>query len=163
MKLTVMLMFDFERNLKIDNSSIFKLMNEIENHPKREYELSKLYAQAVKKLEQLTLEFEITQAEIIDDVMRKEKLPPSSRAEVRRSKIQRDNRYKIIRTKIIEATDILNNIQGLYNAWKQRGYSLGALGRIAEKDMNSEVTIYRSKNRSNTSIEKKVKDINKEL
>ena len=144
-----------EKALNIDDSSIFKLSEELRKHPRREFEAHRLSAEAIKKVDMLETEMEITVAEIVEDICNEaidngRPIPPSSRSEIRRSKAPLDKRFRKIRDKWARAKETSNILSGWVKSFSSRGYSLSELGRIAEKQLSSDPVVYNKTNTKRT-------------
>jgi len=124
--------------LSIDNSSLYALENELLAYPKQLGELHRVYSQAIKKVDKLTLELEILTAKILvevqEDAERKGRpYPPSSLQEVRKTKVPLDKRYKRLKLQLIEAIEEKNILGGLVKAYEAKGYRLQELIQLVNK------------------------------
>jgi len=134
-------MTDFDPSkikLSIDNSSLYALENELLAYPKQLGELHRVYSQAIKKVDRLTLELEILTAKVLEEVQENAEkkgrpYPPSSLQEVRKTKVPLDRRYKRLKLQLIEAIEEKNVLGGLVRAYEAKGYRLQELIQLANK------------------------------
>jgi len=124
--------------LSIDNSSLYALENELIDYPRQLGELHRVYSQAVKRVDRLTLELEVLSATILDEILktaeeRGKPYPPSSLQEVRRNMIPKDRRYKRKKLELIEAIEEKNILGGLVKAFEAKGYRLQELITLSVK------------------------------
>jgi len=134
-------MSDFDPNrikLSIDNSSLYALENELLDYPRQLGELHRVYSQAIKKVDKLTLELEILTAKILEEVQENAEskgrpYPPSSLQEVRKTKVPLDKRYKRLKLQLIQAIEEKNVLGGLVKAYEAKGYRLQELIQLANK------------------------------
>lgn len=130
-----------EIKLSIDNSSLYALENELLDYPRQLGELHRVYSQAIKKVDELTLELEVLTAKILEEVQedaeRKGRpYPPSSLQEVRKTKIPLDKRYKRLKLRLIQAIEEKNVLGGLVKAYEAKGYRLQELIQLANRRTN---------------------------
>ena len=134
-------MTDFDPNrikLSIDNSSLYALENELIDYPRQLGELHRVYSQAIKKVDKLTLELEVLTAKILLEVQKDAErkgrpYPPSSLQEVRKTKVPLDKRYKRLKLQLIEAIEEKNILGGLVKAYEAKGYRLQELIQLANR------------------------------
>jgi len=124
--------------LSIDNSSLYALENELLDYPKQLGELHRVYSQAIKKVDKLTLELEVLTARILEEVQENAEskgrpYPPSSLQEVRKTKVPLDKRYKRLKLQLIQAIEEKNVLGGLVRAYEAKGYRLQELIQLANK------------------------------
>ena len=124
--------------LSIDNSSLYALENELLDYPRQLGELHRVYSQAIKKVDKLTLELEILTAKILEEVQENAEskgrpYPPSSLQEVRKTKVPLDKRYKRLKLQLIQAIEEKNVLGGLVKAYEAKGYRLQELIQLANK------------------------------
>ena len=134
-------MSDFDPSkikLSIDNSSLYALENELVDYPRELGELHRIYSEAVKKVDKLTLDLEVLTAVILEEVQKDAEkkgrpYPPSSLQEIRRTKVPLDKRYKRLKLQLIEAIEEKNILGGLVKAYEAKGYRLQELIQLANR------------------------------
>lgn len=135
-----------DEELTIHNESIFSLEEDLKMHSRLERKYHKWYAQSIKAVSDLTLELEVIQAEIMDEIRKETSPPPSSWQEIRRSQIPGDLRYRKIKRKLNEATETKDYLYGLTVAWGSRGYRLKELVSLSSRLLWDEPRIKGGKN-----------------
>ena len=125
-----------EQDLEIDNSSIYTLEKGLVDYSSKLADCHKMYAEAIKKVDDLTLRVEIIIAEVVQELEgvadRKGKpFPPSSIQEVRRTKVPLNKKYRRIKKELAEAVEQKNILGGLVKAFESKGYRLQELVNLA--------------------------------
>lgn len=146
-------------DLTIHFESIFALENELKEHSNLQNEAHKAFAVANREVNQLTLEVEVKTAEIVDRICRDENIPPSARAEVRRSRVALDKEWQALRWKLNEAIENKDIMEGLSKSWEGRGFRLSELAELAKRLLWDEPRVYDNKKRE--SEEERLERINR--
>ena len=99
---------EFEKDVKIDNSSTWHLSECLKSHPKTEGKYHKKLSDAIKILDDLTFELEIITAEIAEEIIDKAEedgrtIPASGKEFVLKVMIKKDERYQELRRGVIKA------------------------------------------------------------
>ena len=129
--------------LLIHNESLYALEGEVKDHSKRSAKYHRYAALAVKEMESIQLSLDIITAEIVDDICKQAEedgrpIPPTGRAEVRRTQVPLDKAYCKLRRKLIKATSYANLFTGLTYDWAYRNKRLGELVRLSERTLWNE-------------------------
>jgi len=137
-----------EKELSIDNSSVFTLERELLAHSKKEAKYHRWWAAAIKDVDRLTLDLEIVSAEIVqENLMKAEKegkpLSASAEDNLKKSVLPLDKRYKMIKRRLMGAKETANILAGLVKAWEGRGYRLKELVTLAEYVMLPEPRVFK--------------------
>lgn len=127
-----------DKELRIHTSSLFALSEDLRDHAHLEAKYYTWYAEAQKKVDDLDLEVEITTAEVLNDIFRRhveegKPVPASGKAEVRKTELADDTRYKIIKRKLNEAIEEKNILFGLVKSWGSRSHRLTELVEIMKR------------------------------
>lgn len=146
-----MIIKDEERDseLKICTDSIYDFENELKTHSQKEAKYHKWYAQAVKDVDNLILNLEITVAEIMEELLKEyegrgKAIPPSARAEVRKTEVPKDRRYQLISRKLNEAVSNKSYLFGLTKAWGSRSHRLTEIGDLLKRSLYKSPVVYES-------------------
>ena len=128
---------DIEKDMSIDNSSMFRLEETLMECSKKEAQYHRMWSNAVKKMDGLSLRLETLVATIMDEQIRKAEtngkpIPPSSLDSVRKIRVPLDKRYIALKKGWIEAKDTASTLEGFAKAWKGRGFRLGELVKVAK-------------------------------
>ena len=139
--------------LKISYGSAYELVELLKKHPEEIGKYHKLYTQAQKKVDDLTMQLEITTAEIIKEICEERNVPPSAKQEVRRAEVQLDKRWQILTKRLNLAkmkTGILyGRLQGLYT----RRAMFDKISNFEQKWMYAGIPIYKDKRNMETKQE----------
>jgi len=120
-----------DKELVIDDSSIFKLSEALKDHPRTLRRYYRLYAKAVKEVDMLNLELEIKSAEIMDTYLK----AYTGRSDLRKTILPLDKEYKALKFRLVEAVANMNDLKGIVDSWTARGFRLQELARLAERTM----------------------------
>ena len=128
---------EIEKDMSIDNSSMFRLEETLMECSKKEAKYHRMWADAVKELDNLSLKLETIVAKIMDEQIRKAEtngkpIPPSSLDSVRKIRVPLDKRYIALKKGWIDAKDTASTLEGFAKAWKGRGFRLGELVKVAK-------------------------------
>jgi len=130
-----------DKELVIDDSSIFKLSEALKDHPRTLRRYYRLYAKAVKEVDMLNLELEIKSAEIMDTYLKAyaekngRSYPITGRSDLRKTILPLDKEYKALKFRLVEAVANMNDLKGIVDSWTARGFRLQELVRLAERTM----------------------------
>jgi len=104
-----------EKDLEIDNTTIFSLEREIKNYPKLVDNFGRAYAQAIAQESRAKLRFEITQARLIKEETKKTgKDSAYNIRELRKSILPMEKDYQDAMNEWIDSTELVNIYKGLY-------------------------------------------------
>jgi hypothetical protein len=135
---------DIDKELKIDDSSVHSLVEELKSHPRKESKYSRACAQANKAVSELTLKLKIVEAELVEEEMKNQKSQSASlRQEIRKS-IVGDDRYRKVYLELIEAQETADILNGLMSSWVGRGYLLREIVKLADRTMQDSLRIYKT-------------------
>ena len=140
---------EIDIELMINNSSIAMLEQELLNQARKEAKYQRLAAYAGKNVAKLQLDLDVVTAEIIKELQleaeaKKKPIASSAVSELRKTHIPADPRYIKIRSKLIDAYEESNLLNGLVSAWISRGYRLQELVKLADRTYYS-TTMYGEK------------------
>jgi hypothetical protein len=122
---------EVDKELFIDNSSVFALSEELKNHSRKESKYIRLAAMANKEVSKLSLELKVTESELVDEYMKQQTSQSASlRQEIRKS-IVRDERYKKVAIQLYQAQANADLLNGLVQSWVGRGYQLREIAKLA--------------------------------
>lgn len=138
------------KSLKIDYETPHELMEIFRQHPREVAEIDRQCAEANKKVDDLNMKLEIITAEIIDEIVKRDKIPPSARQEVRRGMVQLDIRWQKIRRKLNEAIEQATILNGRSKGMFMRGRLLEMLGKVELRSFFGEPTVYRDNRNPDT-------------
>jgi hypothetical protein len=148
-------------NLSINYSSPYELEMMIRDQAELEWKYHKKCSEAMEKVEDLTLQLEITTGEIVNEICKEKHVPPSAKSEVRRTEVPLDARYQLIRKRLIKATGTANILQRATYSLTSRRYSLLKLAELTTKQMGDSLVVYGKKN-TETLINKGAADYREE-
>jgi hypothetical protein len=131
---------EVDKDLNIDNSSIFTLEKDLLEHPRREAKYSTLAAQAIKNVELKELELEILVASLMEtlDSLAKAKgqtVPQSARGDIKKQIMPLLPEYVAKRRELIDANEISNILKGQAKAMVSRNFKLTDLLEIKKREL----------------------------
>ena len=140
---------ELDADISIDNSSPFKLEQEVLDHSRKEAKYYRAWAIANKELENKMLELDVLIAELVDEIRIKameigKPIPPSALSEIRRSIVPKSKRYKAKKEEVIEANEKANILSGLAKAWVGRGYRFSDLIELSKPVLRDGPMVYQS-------------------
>jgi len=139
---------EFDKELKIDNASMFALEGELLSHPKKIAKYYRWYAQAIKEVDRLTLAVETNVAEITSELVKQEEkdrgksIPAYAMSSIQK-RVPADKRYQKVKKRLSEAKEDSNILKGFVKAFESRGYRLKELIQLSEWIMLPEPRIYK--------------------
>lgn len=124
---------DIDNELSIHMESAYTLEKDLVRHPKRHAKYYRWRAQAVRELDDLNLDMEVLTSEIVQELLKEHKIPPSAQAEFRRIHVPLDIRYQKLQRKINKAKEKVDILTGMIKGAESQGYRLGELVDMARK------------------------------
>ena len=120
---------EIEKDMSIDNSSMFRLEETLMECSKKEAKYHRMWADAVKELDNLSLKLETIVAKIMDEQIRKAEtngkpIPPSSLDSVRKIRVPLDKRYIALKKGWIEAKDTASTLKASPRRGRAEGLGL---------------------------------------
>ena len=135
---------NIDKELKIDDSSVYALSEELKNHSRKEAKYSRACAKANKEVSKLSLQLKIVEAELVEEEMKKQSSQSASlRQEIRKS-IVRDDRYRKVFLELTEAQETADILNGLMTSWVGRGYQLREIVKLADRAMGDSLRVYKT-------------------
>ena len=133
---------EIDKELQVDNSSIFALVEELKNHSRKESKYSRFAANANKIVSELSLQLKIIEAELVEEEMKKQSSSSASlRQEIRKS-IVKEPKYREAYLALSEAQETSDIMRGLVNSWVGRGYQLREIAKLAGYTMSDGPKVY---------------------
>ena len=136
----------------------------------------KKLSDAIKVLDDLTFQLEITTAEIAEDIINQaetegKSIPASGKEFVLKVMIKKDKRYQKLRKGVIDAKYVVSVLRGFVKGIDSRGYNLSQICKLEEKKMKGEPTYYeqgqveygKSKKDQFKSVDKRVEEMGEML
>jgi len=154
-----------EKDLDIDNSSMYALEKDIITYSRKLNEFGKMLAQATRELGEAELELEVVSSELVTRVRKEQKIPPSVIQEVRRSMITSYEEYKVAKLNVIEKAEQMNIARSAYYSMTYKNDRIKEAFRLELKKLQPDSTFtvgetYVEKNMSyEESVNKKLKEI----
>ena len=135
------------KEIEIDTSSAYQLELALKTHAQKEKKYHKWYAQANHEVNDLSLNLEITIAEIVEDIIKDynkkgKTIPPSAKGEIRKAEVPKDPRYKIDKSRLNKAIANKEYLFGLTKAWASRGYRLAELVHLMVRQFSGDPIVY---------------------
>lgn len=124
-----------DKDLEIDNSSMYALEQEIISYSRKLQEFGRLYAEATKLLSKAELELEIISSELVSIVRLEQKIPASSLQEARRSLITKYPEYQKAKEKVIKAAEDMNLARSAYYAMTYKNDRIKEIFRLELKKL----------------------------
>lgn len=129
-----------EQELYIDTSSAANFELQLSTFAQKEYHFQRLYVQAVKAEREANLRVELTLATIVDEMYQQAEadgkpLPPSARAELRRTKAVLDPRYQRAKQEWINKAATSDILQGIVKAFRTKGFKLKELESLVKSQL----------------------------
>jgi hypothetical protein len=151
----------FDRDIEIDNSSTWHFSECLKNHPRIEGEYQKILANAIKELDELTFKLEITTAEIAEEIFKKAEdsgnpIPASGKEAVFKGKVKLDQRYQLLRKRLMEAKYNVGVLKGYVKGMDSRGYRLAELFKLEERKLSNSLDEGQSKADKFRSVDEKI-------
>ena len=135
---------EIDKELQIDDSSIHALVECLKNHSRKEAKYSRICAKANKEVSKLSLQLKIVEAELVEEEMKKQSSQSASlRQEIRKS-VVKDQKYKDMFLKLIEAQETADVLNGLIDSWVGRGYQLREITKLADRTMQGTLRVYKT-------------------
>jgi len=130
-------------DVKIDNSSMYNLMECIKRHSELEGKYAKILADAIKELDETTFQLEIVTAEIADEIFTAAEengtpIPASGKDIVLKVGVKKDIRYQKLRKKTIELKHTVSILKGYSKGMDGRRYRLGEIFKVEERRLKGE-------------------------
>lgn len=136
---------NIDKELVIDDSSVYSLVEALKLHPRKEAKYQRLAAMASKEVARLELELEVLTAELIDKAMQESgATSASARQELRKGGISKYPKYQEKKKELYEAKETADILNGLVYSWTSRGYLLREIVKIADRTMMDAPRVYRS-------------------
>ena len=123
------------QDLEIDTSSMYSLETELAVSSRHVAKYNTILSEAIKALDEATMEYEITVAEVVDDICREERVATYGRPEVRKSRAPLDKRWQKARRKLIEATSLKNDVQAIVNGLDNKKFRLSELFKLKIREL----------------------------
>jgi len=141
----------FEKEIEINNSSTWHLSECLKRHPRLEGEYSRYLSDAIKALDDLTLQLEITTAEIAEEIFRKAEeegspIPASGKDSILKTQVKLNPRYQQLRKEVMEAKHKVGVLKGFVKGFDSRGYRLAEICKLEAKKMRGDATYYETEN-----------------
>lgn len=137
------------RHLEINTENPNSFVETLKNYEHYKVEYQRAYAQAQKEVDTLQYNLEVTIAEIVEELKAGKEggkpVPASGWGELRRVDALLDPRYQTIKSKLIEATERLNILEGFCETMESRGYRFIEIAKIMEKLMGSGIQIHENR------------------
>lgn len=129
-----------EELLTVNTSSAYHFEQEQAEQSKREWEYQRSYAQSFRQLQEAEMQLDIVTAEIVEELFTNAAasgtpLPPSSRSEIRRSKVPLDPRWQNAKSNWIASNEQANIMSGAINALRSKGYRLNSIQKMVERQL----------------------------
>jgi len=145
--------------LTVDTTSMYSLETELAVSSRQVAEYGRMLSQAIKDLDTATMEYEITVAEVVDEICTENNVSPSGRPEVRKSRAPLDKRWQKSRRKLIEATSLKNDIQAIVYGLDNKKFRLSELFKLKLRELgyhpeDSEEVHRNNKERPETGMKK---------
>jgi len=128
--------------LRISTESIFSLEQDLRTHSQLERKYHRWLSEAIKEVDDISLKLEICVAEIVEEIVSRENIPPSAVQEIRRSRVAGDKRYQLMRGRLNSAIEKKEYLRGLTKAWESRGYRLMEIVKLSDRLMWNEPRVY---------------------
>lgn len=140
----------------IDTSSVYKLELELAKLPDKQGTVSKLRAEAIKKVDTVQMELDIFIAEMVSEICKEEGIATASgRTEVRRTRVLLEPMYKKLRKLLIKSTEEMNIVNSSYFNLNNRCTILLELYKNARRQMYDNTYVDdESKERLSTKMER---------
>ena len=131
---------EYEDDITIDDSSAWHLNRCLKNHSKIEGKYSRLLADAIKDLDDLTYRLEISTAEIAEEIFNRleaegKPVPASGKDAIMKGEVRLDKRYQDLRKQVIEAKYVVAVLKGYMKGISGRGYRLKEICKLEENRM----------------------------
>jgi len=122
-------------DLNIDTSSVYALEVELTHSARQIADFEGVLSKAIKEVDLATMNYEITVAEVTDEICRNENVATYGRPEVRKSKTPLDKRWQLARTRLIDAVSVKNDIQAAVNGINTKRFRLSELFKLKQREL----------------------------
>ena len=127
-----------ELDIHVENA--YDLEQELKSHARKAGKYVVMAAQATKKVDELSMSLEVLVAQIVEELCKEAEekgkpIPPSAISEIRRSKVPLDKRYQIIKSRLINAQEEANILNGLVYSWGARSKRLTEVARLVQRSL----------------------------
>jgi hypothetical protein len=126
--------------LSVNTSSAYHFEKEQSEQAQREWSYQRAYSQAFRKVQEAEMHLDIVTAEIVEELFTNaadmgSPLPPSSRSEIRRSKVPVDERWQTAKREWISANEHANIMSGAIHALRSKGFRLNSIQKMVENQL----------------------------
>lgn len=127
--------------LDIHPESFTSFENDLREYAKIAYKYYRACAEAQKMVDTLNFQLDLLSGEILQEITTKKKIPPSALSEIRRSEVPLDERYKVKKYELIDATETLNILLGTVKSFESRSYRLGDIAEMKKKLLKDDYVV----------------------
>lgn len=126
--------------LTIDTSSAYHFEQQQVEQARTEWKYQRMYAEAFRAAQEAEMRLEIVTAEIVEELFSVAKaagspIPPSSRSEIRRSKVPVDPRWQEAKSAWIVANETANIMTGAIKSLYSKGFRLNSIQKMVERQL----------------------------
>jgi len=139
-----------EKDLEVNNSSMYALEQDIVVYSRKLNIFGKMLALATTELSEAELGLEIISAELVTEIRRKEKLPPSVIQEIRRSMITKYPQYIEAKKKVIEKAEQKNIANSAYYSMTYKNDRIKEAFRLELKKLQPDSTFKKGESHADT-------------
>ena len=137
-----------DQELEIHTENAAALLGDLKDHARLQAKYYRWASQAQKRVDDLSLKLEMAIVEIIEEIIHEAEdkgkpIPYSSRSELKRIAVPKDERYQLSKNRLNSAMEEMNYLQGLVRAFEAKGFRLQEVVRLMFNQLRDpEVRVY---------------------